>query len=383
MRYVTSGESHGRVLTAIVSGVPAGVEITQALIDSDLGRRQVGYGRGGRQRIEKDKGTILSGVRFGRTIGSPIAIAVANRDWDNWTDVMAAFGEASDSARVTAPRPGHADLAGLQKIGSRDVRDILERASARETAARVAAGAIAKAVLAEVGVGVSSFVSAIGTARMEAVDDPSSVATDLVEASDVRCPDVAVSTAMREAIDKAAADGESLGGVFYVTATGVVPGLGTYAEAGRRLDARLAAAVCSIPAIKGVEIGDGFSAAGRPGSEVHDEIRYDGPRGFYRATNHAGGIEGGMSNGEPIVIRAGMKPIPTLMKPLASVDIDTLEVVDASKERSDVCAVPAAAVVAEAEMAMVLAAAYCEKFGCDYIEDIKTAIAAYEARIKP
>jgi chorismate synthase len=383
MRYVTSGESHGRVLTAVVTGVPAGIPIDQERIDRDLRRRQVGYGRGGRQAIEADRGLILSGVRFGRTIGSPVTIAVANRDWDNWTDVMAVAGEAVDAARVTAPRPGHADLAGLLKTGSRDVRDILERASARETAARVAAAAVARSFLGELGVSVASFVSAIGEVAMEPPADPSAVDAEVVEASDVRCPDAEAAERMRRAIDDARAAGESIGGLFYVTASGVVPGVGTYAEAGGRLDARLAAAMCSIPAIKGVEIGDGFAAAARLGSAVHDEIMYDGPRGFYRRTNHAGGIEGGMSNGEPIVLRVAMKPIPTLMRPLASVDIDTLEPVDASKERSDVCAVPAAAVVGEAEMAMVLADAYCDKFGCDSLEDVKAAVAAYEARIRP
>jgi chorismate synthase len=383
MRYVTSGESHGRALTAVVSGVPAGIPLSQEAIDADLARRQSGYGRGGRMKIETDKGIILSGVRFGSTIGSPVAITVTNRDWDNWTDVMSVWGDSSDASRVTAPRPGHADLAGIQKTGSRDVRDVLERASARETAARVAAGSIAKALLGQLGVTVSSFVVSIGDVAMPAPADPSSVDAELVEASDVRCPDAEASERMRSAIDTAREAGESLGGVFYVTATGVVPGLGTYAEAQGRLDARLASAVCSIPAIKGVEFGDGFAAAAKPGSEVHDEIKYDGPRGFYRPTNHAGGIEGGMSNGEPVVLRVAMKPIPTLMRPLHSVDIDTLDRVDASKERSDVCAVPAAAVVGEAEVAFVLADAYCAKFGGDSLSDMRVAVAAYESRILP
>ncbi|MDH4139512.1 MAG: chorismate synthase [Coriobacteriia bacterium] len=383
MRYVTSGESHGRVLTAIVTGVPAGVPIEQASIDAELARRQTGYGRGGRQQIETDRGTVLSGVRFGRTIGSPVTIAVANRDWDNWMDVMPAFGEANEATRVTAPRPGHADLAGIQKIGSRDIRDVLERASARETAARVAAGSVAKALLRELGVNIISFVSAVGAVEVETLDDPSSVDAGLVESSSVRCPDAEVSERMCRAIDEASAAGESLGGVFYVIASGVLPGLGAYAEADRRLDARLAAAMMSIPAIKGVEIGDGFAAAALPGSQVHDEISFDESRGLRRSTNHAGGLEGGMSNGEPLILRVAMKPIPTLMKPLGSVDIETLESVDASRERSDVCAVPAAAVVGEAEMAVVLADAYCDKFGGDCLQDMETAIAAYEARIRP
>ena len=381
MRYITSGESHGRALTAIVTGVPAGVPVDSTVIDADLSRRQSGYGRGGRMAIESDRALILSGVRFGRTIGSPVTLTVANRDWDNWTDVMAPQGEPSPGARVTAPRPGHADLAGVLKTGSDDCRDVLERASARETAARVAAGGIARAFLAELGVTVASFVVSIGDVAMELPADPSAVDSVLVEASEVRCPDPDVSARMIAAIDRARADGESLGGTFCVTARGVVPGIGTYAEADRRLDASLTAALVSIPAIKGVEIGEGFAAAALPGSQVHDEIAYGGPRGFYRRTNRAGGIEGGMSNGEPIWLRAAMKPIPTLMRPLGSVDLDTHEPVDASRERSDVCAVPAAAVVAEAEVAMVIADGYLAKFGCDCLDDIRTALAAYEARI--
>jgi chorismate synthase len=381
MRYQTAGESHGRALTAIVSCVPAGIPLLAEDIDRDLARRQGGYGRGGRQRIETDRVTILSGVRFGRTIGSPIALGVANRDFENWLDVMAVAGERPEGIRETSPRPGHADLAGVLKTGSDDTRDILERASARETAARVAAGGVAKALLQALGVTVGSYVESIGSVRMQAVADASSVDLEVVEASAVRCPDPDASEAMKAAIDAARADGESLGGVFVVIAAGLVPGLGTYAEAARRLDARLAAAVMSIPAIKGVEIGDGFSAAGVVGSLAHDEIRYDTDRGFVRPTNRAGGLEGGMTNGELLVVRAAMKPIPTLMRPLASVDIDTLEAVDASKERSDVCAVPAAGVVGEAEVALVLAAAYMEKFGSDCLEDIIRAKEAYLARI--
>jgi len=381
MRYVTSGESHGRALTAIVTGVPAGVPIDSAAIDADLARRQSGYGRGGRMAIESDRALILSGVRFGRTIGSPVTLTVANRDWDNWTDVMAPQGSATSSARVTAPRPGHADLAGVQKTGSDDCRDILERASARETAARVAAGGVARALLRELGVTVASFVVSIGDVAIDVPADPAGVDSDAVEASEVRCPDMQASASMMAAIDAARADGESLGGTFCVTASGLVPGLGTYAEASGRLDARLAAVVMSIPAIKGVEIGEGFASARLPGSKVHDEIAFDEERGYYRVTNHAGGLEGGMTNGEPLWLRAAMKPIPTLMRPLGSVDIDTHEPVDASRERSDVCAVPAAAVVAEAEVALVLADAYLRKFGCDSLDDILAGLAAYKARI--
>ncbi|MDI6712963.1 MAG: chorismate synthase [Anaerosomatales bacterium] len=381
MRYVTAGESHGRALVAIVSDVPAGVPISVADIDRDLARRQQGYGRGGRMAIERDTAQILSGVRFGKTIGSPVALAIANRDWDQWTDVMAVSGDPVARARVTAPRPGHADLAGLFRNAAADVRDVLERASARETAARVAAGAVAKALLAQLGVIIVSFVSRIGEAGLDEEPDPRELDVEAVEASDVRCPDERVAAAMRAAVDAARADGESLGGVFVVAALGVVPGLGGYAEATQRLDARLGAAMLSIPAIKGVEIGDGFAAAVRPGSLVHDPIVYEPGRGIVRPTNRAGGLEGGMTNGEPIVVRAAMKPIPTLMRPLPSVDLDTLEPVDAAKERSDVCAVPAAAVVGEAEVAMVLADAYQQAFGGRNLEEMLEAVARYRERL--
>lgn len=380
MRYVTAGESHGRILTAIVTGVPAGIEVRASAIDSDLARRQSGYGRGGRQRIETDRVSILSGVRFDRTLGTPVALAVANRDWDNWTEVMALSGEKPAAVRETRPRPGHADLAGAQKIGTDDVRDVLERASARETAARVAAGGIAKAFLSALGVEVLSYVSAIGAAAMESPGDATAFTRESIEASEVRCPDKAVSARMKREIDAAKTEGESLGGVFVVTATGLVPGLGGYAEAGQRLDARVAAALMSIPAIKGVEIGDGFALAGRRGSQAHDEI-LPSAGGFARETNRAGGLEGGMTNGEPLIVRAAMKPIPTLMKPLRSVDLDTHEEVSASVERSDVCAVPAAAVVAEAEVAFVLAQAFIGKFGGDVLTDILSARDSYVARI--
>lgn len=379
MRYMTAGESHGRALTAIVSRVPAGIPVDAAVIDADLARRQRGYGRGGRQSIETDKVTILSGVRFGLTIGSPVALAVTNRDWDNWTDVMALSGDKPDGIRETQPRPGHADLSGVLKYASDDTRDILERASARETAARVAAGGIAKAFLSALGLSVFSFVDGIGSVNVAGIV-PDQIDLEAVERSAVRCPDAEATELMKSQIDNARAEGESLGGTFVVAATGLVPGLGTYAESDRRLDSLLAAALVSIPAIKGVEFGDGFALATRPGSQAHDAIKH-GAEGFFRETNRAGGLEGGMTNGETLVLRAAMKPIPTLMKPLASVDLDSLETVDASRERSDVCAVPAAAVVAEAEVAMVLAASVMEKFGGDFVGDVQTAIEAYKARI--
>jgi len=381
MRFVTAGESHGRVLSVIITEVPAGLPVSSEAIDADLARRQVGYGRGARMKIELDRALVTSGVRFGSTIGSPISITISNRDWDNWTDVMAIEGQIPDDTRVTAPRPGHADLAGIQKTGSRDVRDILERASARETAARVAAGAVAKSLLTQMGVSVFSMVTGIGPVAYEPSGAPTPAEFEAAESSDVRCPDDGTSSRMRAAIDGAAVAGESLGGTFMVAVEGLVPGLGTYAEAHRRLDARLAGAVVSIPAIKGVEFGDGFRTALVPGSQVHDGIVYEEGSGYSRSTNRAGGLEGGMTNGETLVVRAVMKPIPTLMTPLASVDIDTHHVVDASKERSDVCAVPAAAVVAEAEVAVVLAQAYCEKFGGDALEDMLSALEHYRQRL--
>jgi chorismate synthase len=381
MRYTTAGESHGPALVTIVSDIPAGIPIAQAAIDEDLARRQRGYGRGGRMAIESDRATVLSGVRFGVTIGSPVALTIENRDWENWTDVMSAFGSPTAERAVTAPRPGHADLAGALKTGASDIRDVLERASARETAARVAAGAIAKALLAELGVAVRSYVARIGEAALEVDPEPRELDIAAIEASDVRCPDAAAAERMRAAIDAAAAAGDSLGGVVVVVATGLVPGLGSYTQADRRLDARIGAALLSIPAIRGVEIGDGFAAAARRGSQVHDAIRYHPGHGIVRPTNHAGGLEGGMTDGEPVVVRAAMKPIPTLTSALESVDLATLERVDAARERSDTCAVPAAGVIAEAELALVLATAYAEKYGGDSLAEMQAALGVYRARL--
>ena len=382
MRYATAGESHGRALTAIIEDVPAGIAVDTALIDRDLARRQAGYGRGGRQRIENDRVTVLSGIRFGTTIGSPVCLTVANRDWDNWLDVMAPSGIKPAGTAETAPRPGHADLPGALRTGTDDVRDVLERASARETATRVAAGGIAKALLAHLGVSVGSYVQAIGGCSADI--DPAAIVGDVaetVEASDVRCPDEVVGVRMRVEIDHACADGESLGGIFVVTANGLVPGLGGYAQAGSRLDAALGSAMFSIPAVKGVEIGDGFCSAALPGSAVHDEIRYGRQQGFWHPSNRAGGVEGGMTNGEQLVVRCAMKPVPTLARPLGSVDILTHGPVDASRERSDVCAVPAAAVVAEAEVAFVLARAYLDAFGNTSVKDITAALERYRSRV--
>lgn len=386
MHYITAGESHGPCLTAIVSGVPAGLKLSDTQINSDLARRQAGYGRGGRQSIEKDTVQVTSGVRFGRTLGTPVTLMVRNRDWENWTDRMAAFGSApSDLVREVTPRPGHADLVGALKTDTDDCRNILERASARETAARVAAAGVAREFLADLGVEVFSYVTSIGNARFEE-EDAFMAAPDYkplaIEMSEVRCPDEAATQAMKDEIDRAKEAGESLGGTFRVVATGLLPGVGGYASASDRLTSRLGAALFSIPAIKGVEFGLGFEAATRVGSQVHDPIVLDDQAGFVRTSNNAGGLEGGMTTGMPLVVSAAMKPIPTLMTPLATVNLDTLEVEAASKERSDTCAVPACAVVAESEVAFVLAEAYLEKFGRDNMADIKAAVKAYRQRLK-
>jgi chorismate synthase len=380
MEYRTAGESHGRALVALVSGVPAGVPLTAEALDEDLARRQGGYGRGGRMDIETDRALIIAGVRFGVTIGSPVAITIANRDSENWSDVMAVAGERSGDRAVTAPRPGHADLAGCQRIDSADARDVLERASARETTARVAAGGVAKALLAEMGVWVYSWVERIGDVACGPYA-PEGVDMVAVSGSDVRCPDADAAAKMRAAIDAARIDGESLGGVVAVAASGLVPGLGSYADRQRGLDARLAGALVSIPAIKGVEFGDGFAAAARRGSQVHDPIVRDAEGEVRRASNHAGGLEGGLSNGEWLVARIAMKPIPTLTHPLRTVDLVSGEACDAAAERSDTCAVPAAGVVAEAEVALVLADAYTRMFGDACVADIRVALDRYKARI--
>lgn len=380
MHRVTAGESHGPAVLVIVTDVPFGVPISQETFDRDLKRRQVGYGRGGRMAIEKDVARVLSGIRFGRTLGVPVAVLVENRDWENWSEAMAAFGTRGDTARVTCPRPGHADLSGCLKTGTDDVRDVLERASARETVARVAAGAVARALLAEVGVVVRSWVERIGDVTAGPFR-PDEVDAALVEASDVRCPDEGAAARMRSAIDSAREAGESLGGVFVVVAEGVIPGLGGYAEAPLRLDATIAGALASIPAVKGVEFGDGFNLASRPGSAAHDEIVRSPTGALRRSTNRAGGLEGGMTNGEPLLVRAAMKPIPTLMRPLKTIDLADGAVVDASRERSDVCAVPAAAVVAEAEVCLALASAYQDLLGRSCLTDMTRALQAYRARI--
>lgn len=379
LRFLTSGESHGPCLTVIMEGLPAGLIIDLDKINEDLARRQQGYGRGGRMQIEKDKVDILSGVRFGQTMGSPVTLRISNRDWENWHDRMSVTGQTSGPA-VTNARPGHADLIGVLKYDREDIRDILERASARETAARVAVGAVMKQLLlASCSTEIASHVVNIG--GVESKRSPDFTAIKDKGASDTGCVDKVVEKAMKAAIDAAKQQGDTLGGVFEVVATNVLAGLGTHVHWDRRLDTMLAAALMSIPAIKGVEVGEGFGYANLPGSQAHDEIFYESEQGYYRKTNHAGGIEGGMSNGENLVIRAVMKPIPTLMAPLQSVNIVTHEAVKANTERSDACAVPAAAVVGEAMTAITLAELLMEKFGGDNMTDLICAIKSYRSRI--
>ncbi len=380
MEFITAGESHGPALTTIVTGMPAGVHIDEDAINYDMARRQRGFGRGKRQAIETDKAQVLSGVRFSTTLGSPITLQVVNRDFANWTGRMDVFGEVpADLVKEQHPRPGHADLVGMLKTNTDDARNILERSSARETAARVAAGGVAKALLRELGVSVGSYVVRIGKAAVDEDALPAFSQED-VEASDVRCPVPEVAEAMRDEIRQAINDGESLGGQYVVRVEGLVPGLGSYASGPERLTSQLAAAIMSIQAHKAVEFGLGVEVARRVGSKVHDGIGHDGQQ-FTRRSNNAGGLEGGMTTGYPLVIRATMKPIPTLMAPMYTVDFATKELHKASTERSDTCAVPAAAVVAEAEVAMVLADAYLKAFGCTNLADLKANIANYLERI--
>jgi chorismate synthase len=382
LRLITAGESHGPGLTCIVEGLPAGLELSREAINHDMSRRQLGHGRGGRMKIERDSAEITGGVRHGRTLGGPIALQVANRDYANWEERMSPWPVAADTAEVHLPRPGHADLVGTQKYKHSDVRNILERASARETAARVAGGALCKALLGALGVSVYSHVVQIASVRAPVSDaqlGPDDFAE--VDTSPVRCLDAEASKAMVREIDKLRKANESLGGVFEVQAFGLVPGLGSHVSWEERLDGRLAMAICSIQALKGVSIGDGFTIAGLPGSQAHDEIFFTPERGYHRRTNRAGGLEGGMTIGTPLVIRGAMKPLPTLTKPLRSVDTETHEPAQALRERTDSCTVPAAGVVAEAMVALVLADAYRRKFGGDHIDDVLQAVRAYEERI--
>ncbi len=393
LRYLTSGESHGPVLTALVEGLPAGLPLDGDYINKRLARRQGGYGRGGRMAIEKDQVVFLSGVRGGITIGSPITLQIENRDWVNWKEIMAPDEGANLNQKVvTRPRPGHADLAGALKYGQRDIRNVLERASARETAARVAVGSMAEKLLEILGIIVIGYVLQIG--RITVSEESGFIQEsqmelpnlqkfkDALSGSQLYCPDPKAEEDMKKEIDHAKAAGDSLGGVFQVCVFGLPPGLGSYVQWDRRLDGNLARSLMSIPSIKGVEIGLGFAASRLSGSLAHDEIYYEKGRGFYRLTNRAGGLEGGITNGEPLVVRAAVKPIPTLYKPLHSVDLLTYEPQLASVERADTCSVPAASVIGEAAVAWELSAALLDKFGGDTVEELKNNYDSYLLGIK-
>ena len=380
-RFTTAGESHGPGLVAIVEGLPAGLELDRAALDRDMARRQLGHGRGGRMKIESDTVEIRAGVRHGRTLGSPVAVLVANRDYENWDERMSPWPVDAEIEPVHLPRPGHADLVGMQKYGHEDGRNVLERASARETAARVAAGSIARAFLTAVGASVHSHVIQIGSVSAPEAGEIGPDDFAGVDEDPVRTLDPGASAAMVEEIDRLRKANESLGGSFEVRAYGLVPGLGSHISWEDRLDGRLAQAVTSIQSVKGVSIGEAWDVAGRPGSEAHDEIFWSEERGYHRESNHAGGLEGGMTNGQPLLVRAAIKPISTLTKPLRSVDTETKEPAQALRERTDSTVVPAAAVVAEAMVCLTLAKAYREKFGGDSMEDVHAAIEAYKRRI--
>ncbi|MDX1394850.1 MAG: chorismate synthase [Gemmatimonadota bacterium] len=390
LRLTTAGESHGPAIVAILEGVPAGLALRPADVAFELARRQGGYGRGGRMMIEKDLGEIFAGVRLGETIGAPVAIRIPNRDFRNWEDAMAVEAPDDEDAgalrRVVLPRPGHADLAGMIKYDRTDARDILERASARETAARVAAGAVAKRFLAEFGVRVESHVVRIGPVEAPGTEEWPEELNGIADDSPVRCLDAVASEAMVSAIDEARRAGDSLGGVFEVVVRGVPAGLGSHVSWETRLGGRLGGALMSIHAMKGVEIGLGFGVAALRGSDVHDEIDRDDERratgGFARRRNNAGGLEGGMTTGEPVVCRVAMKPLSSLRRPLDSVNTETGEPAKAIRERSDVCAVPAAGIVGEAMVALVIADAWIEKFGGDAIGDIRGNVGRYLERIR-
>jgi chorismate synthase len=379
LRFLTAGESHGPALTAIAEGFPAGLSLELARVDAELARRQKGYGRGGRMQIETDRAQFLSGIRGGLTLGTPIALVIWNKDHENWKDLMSPASRGGP--RFTRPRPGHADLPGLLKYGFDDARDALERASARSTAATVALGALARQLLGRFGIEVCSRVTAIGERSMRGEGPPAADERAAIEASDVRNADEVLAAEWRAIVDRERARGGSIGGTFEIWATGLPPGLGTYAHADRRLDGRLAGALCAIPAIRAVELGEG-TRVDLPGDRFHDAISHSPSRGFHRATNRAGGIEGGMTNGEPLCVRAFMKPIPTMTTPLGTVDIDTREPAQARYERSDVCAVPAASVVGEAVVCWELARVFLEKFGGDAVIDIEKAVLAYGARVR-
>jgi chorismate synthase len=387
LRYFTAGESHGEALVALLSGMPAGLKVDQAFLDRELWRRQQGYGRGGRMKIERDTAHILSGVRQGKTIGSPIAILLQNKDWKNWQESLPVEeGDSDKHKAVKSPRPGHADLAGALKYNFPEARYVLERASARESAARVAVGGVAKLFLRELGMDVLSHVNSVGAAAIKGEISWEQIAA-LVQREEVllNCAEQETEQRMKEEVDQILKSGDSVGGVFEVVAHNVPPGLGTYAQWDERLDARLAAAVMSLQAVKAVEIGGGVTAAASPGSAVHDEIGYGGSdtlSGFTRSRNNAGGIEGGVSNGEDIRVRGYLKPISTLRRPLQSVDFSTREPVKAAYERSDVCVVPAAGVAAEAMVALTIAGCALEKFGGDSMTETLRNFQGYCQQLK-
>lgn len=389
LRFLTSGESHGPALVAIVEGIPAGVPFSRAVVDADLRRRQGGYGRGGRQKIERDAVEVLAGVRHGATLGAPICLRIENRDWANWQDRMGDQPVAEPPEPVTRVRPGHADFTGALKYGHDDIRNVIERASSRETAARVAVGAVCRQLLAAFAVAIHSHVLAIAEVSAESAHDPDTSAYDdafwqRVEASEMRCADPELTARMIARVVEGKRQGDTCGGIFAVVATGVPAGLGSYSQWDRRLSGRVAQALMSIPSAKGVEIGGGFSLAALPGSEVHDVLRHDPARGWHHLSNRAGGIEGGISNGEPVWARVAVKPIPTLPHPLPSADIRSGENVDVSRyERSDVCVVPAAGVVGEAMLAIVLAEAWLEKFGGDSLAEMRRNHEGYLAALPP
>jgi chorismate synthase len=385
-RFSTAGESHGRALVAIVEGLPAGLPVDADGINRELERRQWGYGRGGRMKIERDHAEILSGVRHGLTLGSPLTLLIENKDWANWTDVMAATPRdipAEKSRRVKRPRPGHADLAGGQKFGARDLRNILERASARETAARVACGALSKQLLSQFGVEILSHVIQLGGVPVTPLELTWEMIAAIPDDAPLRCADVEAQARMIELVDEKKREGDTLGGIFEVVARGVVPGLGSHTSWDSKLDGRLAQAVMSIPAVKAVAIGAGVEASALPGSQVHDEIAYDQTaKQFKRHSNRAGGLEGGITNGEEVRVRGHLKPISTLRRALRSVDIDTKEEESAAFERSDVTAVPAAGVIGEAMVALTLAQAMREKFGGDSIGEMRRNFDGYQEQLR-
>ncbi len=387
LRFQTTGESHGQALVAVVSGLPAGLRIDFPYVNRELKRRMGGYGRGGRMKIEADTAQFLSGVRHGQTIGSPITVLIENCDWKNWTQAMAVEDSPESRASykpLSPPRPGHADLAGCLKFNFRDARYVLERASARETAARVAVGALAKLFLAEFGIEIASHVVAVGRVALDnEVPFPSVLALRDREEMVLNCVDPAAEARMKEEVDRAIQERDTVGGVFEVIARGMPPGLGSCAQWDERLDGHLAQAVMSIQAVKGVELGSGFKGAGQFGSQVHDEIGYDRERSrFTRKSNRAGGLEGGITNGEEVVVRGHLKPISTLRRPLESVDLETRETVKAAYERSDVCVVPAAGVVAESMVALVLARAFLEKFGGDSLGETRRNFESYREQLR-